>query len=768
MKPERLILRNIRAFADLDIDFRDISACALVGPNGAGKSTITEGILRALYSDGPSILPGSLIRLGADDGAVELEYIHNDQLYKIVRVGGKRSDLQWMVSDGNGGWQPLSGASAKETQEKINASLAMDEDLFLNSCCVMQGKSAGICTAKPAERKAVMYRIYDRELSRFANLHDHAKRRVADLDSQLANGRNTRANLEARITAKPEYEQAKANAEEALQVLGLQLRDAEKALGKLREQAARVQADREKADVLAKAAADLEHECLELRTRIVQRDVTIAECQSVLAQGDIIREQCARATELEAKIEGMAVLYEQYSELGRAFVEATAKRESEVKRLSDDYYHKTLELERAGDTLAAERRRLGAELDGIRKQLEDAERQAALIDEVPCQGATAQACKLLAGAREAKESLGDLRAQVAGIEAQIGEITKGLEENAAESSRTTEEGRIAVEDLRAKLQAEVDEIVAQKDALGYDKDAHQQAVNAFNACKGAREKARELDAAQSRMEVAAAAKAELVTDLAAKEARLAEAKDARDAALGAVGRIDQAALLMAERDLEQVRSQIDDSTRAAAAAVTVLEQIRQAEAELDELAKSLTTTEHQRVVWATLQEAYSRDGIPALIIDAAIPQIEEYANDLLSHLSHGRMSLKFVTQRAVGKGSTAGLAETLDIYVSDGAGERAYEDFSGGEQLRVSLAVRIAIGQVLAQRAGATIRTLLLDEVCSPLDQAGEDALVESIIRLRPMFDCILLVTHREGLRDRLPQQIEVVKGASGSEVRVA
>ena len=64
----------------------------------------------------------------------------------------------------------------------------MDEDSFLSCCCVTQGKSAGICTARPAERKAVMYRIYDKELSRFAALHDQAKKRVADLDNQLSAG----------------------------------------------------------------------------------------------------------------------------------------------------------------------------------------------------------------------------------------------------------------------------------------------------------------------------------------------------------------------------------------------------------------------------------------------------------------------------------------------------------------------------------------------------------------------------------------------------
>jgi len=61
----------------------------------------------------------------------------------------------------------------------------------------------------------------------------------------------------------------------------------------------------------------------------------------------------------------------------------------------------------------------------------------------------------------------------------------------------------------------------------------------------------------------------------------------------------------------------------------------------------------------------------------------------------------------------------------------------------------------------------MMDEVCAPLDEAGEDALVECIDRLRASFGCILLITHRESLRDRLPQQIVVDKNGSSSYVEV-
>jgi len=47
------------------------------------------------------------------------------------------------------------------------------------------------------------------------------------------------------------------------------------------------------------------------------------------------------------------------------------------------------------------------------------------------------------------------------------------------------------------------------------------------------------------------------------------------------------------------------------------------------------------------------------------------------------------------------LKETLDILISDGAGTRDYEMFSGGEAFRVNFAIRLALSRVLAHRAGA-------------------------------------------------------------------
>lgn len=764
MRPTRLSMHNIRAFESVDLDFRNVTAAALVGKNGAGKSTITEGILRALYSDGPTILPNSLVRLGSDIGSVKLDYEHNGQRYRIIRLGGKRSDLQYLVSDGNGGWNPLTGATSKETQEKINASLAMDEDLFLNSCCVMQGKSAGICTARPAERKAVMYRIYDKELSRFASLHDAAKKRVAAADAELAASRAKCTDLEGKIALKPGYEEAKAKATEALQVLGMELAAADAELAKLREQAARIKADQEKLEALNRQVEDLDREMNVLRERIEVSDRAIRECDELLSSAEEIKAQCQQADKLEADLQQMQSACEQYSKLGQEYLQKTNERDAEAQKVESEWRSNISELTGNLRTLENERTGLQGKIDSTKRALETAQRQAALIDEVPCSGATAEGCKLLSEARQAKGTVESLTTEMKTLEGADSLAKLAIEGAGSALDQAEADMNAAIIETRNRLQAGIEEILKQKEALGYDRAAHQQMQADFNVAKQARDMLPKLSAAETRR---AHADVALSDDRGALNLKRECYELVKAEALALAEQLPKTAefnIGYQEAKVADIRTQIDRDTRALASAETLLEQVAAAERDFADLSKSQASAEHQRVIWATLQEAYSRDGIPALIIDAAIPQIEEYANDLLTRLSDGRMSLRFATQKRTG----SGIAETLDIFVSDATGERAYEDFSGGEQLRVNLAVRIAIGQVLAQRSGATIRTLLLDEVCSPLDQAGEDALVESITRLQAMFDCILLVTHRDSLKDRLPQQIEVVKGSNGSEVRAA
>jgi len=169
----------------------------------------------------------------------------------------------------------------------------------------------------------------------------------------------------------------------------------------------------------------------------------------------------------------------------------------------------------------------------------------------------------------------------------------------------------------------------------------------------------------------------------------------------------------------------------------------------------------------TLERAFGKDGVPALLIEQALPQIEQKANDLLDRLSDGHMSIRFVTQAEYKDKKRDDLKETLDIQISDSAGLRNYEMYSGGEAFRVNFAIRLALSEILSQRKGARLQTLVIDEGFGSQDTQGRQRLIEAINLVKHDFAKILIITHLDELKDAFPNRIEVEKGERGSSVRV-
>jgi exonuclease SbcC len=169
----------------------------------------------------------------------------------------------------------------------------------------------------------------------------------------------------------------------------------------------------------------------------------------------------------------------------------------------------------------------------------------------------------------------------------------------------------------------------------------------------------------------------------------------------------------------------------------------------------------EQSIYGDLAYAFGRRGVQAMIIETAIPEIEEEANRILARMTDGRMHVKFETQRDVRSG--VGTIETLDIKISDELGTRSYELFSGGEGFRVNFSIRIALSRLLAHRAGTRLQTLVVDEGFGSQDQEGRDRIVEAIQAIESEFEKILVITHLDDMRERFPVRIEVSKTPQGS-----
>ena len=181
----------------------------------------------------------------------------------------------------------------------------------------------------------------------------------------------------------------------------------------------------------------------------------------------------------------------------------------------------------------------------------------------------------------------------------------------------------------------------------------------------------------------------------------------------------------------------------------------QHEAELKAQQQRRQHVASERQLYDDLTHMFGKNGIQAIMIENAIPELEEEANRILSRVSDNAMHVTLETQRDT---RTGGVAETLDIKISDELGTRNYELFSGGEAFRINFALRIALSRMLARRAGARLRTLVIDEGFGTQDTQGLERLVEVIKAIQDDFAKIIVITHLPELKNAFETHIEVTK----------
>ena len=173
-------------------------------------------------------------------------------------------------------------------------------------------------------------------------------------------------------------------------------------------------------------------------------------------------------------------------------------------------------------------------------------------------------------------------------------------------------------------------------------------------------------------------------------------------------------------------------------------------------------------IYDELSRTFGKNGIQAMVIETAIPEITSSASHLLRRLTDGGMTVKLELTEGRREARTGEPTEQLDIRVGDEHGNtRSYEMFSGGEAFRINFALRIALSRLLAARSGAPLPILFIDEGFGSQDATGQDRLREVINSVQDEFQKVLVITHIEGIKDSFPVRIEVEKTSSGSTFTV-
>lgn len=410
--------------------------------------------------------------------------------------------------------------------------------------------------------------------------------------------------------------------------------------------------------------------------------------------------------------------------------ELVAQLTAEGKQYGDSYRANEGRMRAIGDELTAHRQRT-AELDTELRRLQPTLERAGLLQAQFEQASAAN--------------------------------TRLIEERAA---LYTVEKRLAEQDFAQEIRAQLAALEAERQAVGYDRASHETARANLTTYQ-------EYERRQFDLENALKSLPHAEADLQKAQARLNRTQSALDdmqqkltALEDEIARLEELAHEFAAREQEaiQLRTAANSARQRAVIAqqsILALENERVRKAELEQRAED---ARYQRGLYDELRLAFSKNGIPAMLIETAIPELESAANDLLRRMTDGRMALSFSTQR---EKKTGGMAETLDIQIADELGTRDYDLYSGGEAFRINFAIRVALSQLLARRAGAHLRTLFIDEGFGTQDADGRDRLVEAITAIQDDFDLILVITHIDELRDSFPVHILVDKLPGGSRVVV-
>ncbi|NTW00374.1 MAG: SMC family ATPase [Oscillochloris sp.] len=365
--------------------------------------------------------------------------------------------------------------------------------------------------------------------------------------------------------------------------------------------------------------------------------------------------------------------------------------------------------------------------------------------------------KRLQGRGRAEGTLASLRQELAGIEAEVVALPT------AEADLAAIQQRIDSSDYAHEVRQQGRQVVAEIEQLGYSPEAHGAARDQARELERWIREEQELMLAEQRLDAdhALLEKAEQLGVKAAAEVERLTCEDVRlEQELRGLSQAKAEVGARAE-ELRRVRGALQAANNDLGEKRGYL---KTAQASADQLATERVNERalaQRQDLFAELGEAFGKKGVQAMLIETAIPQIEDEANRLLGRMTDNQMHLSFEMQRDTKKKDN--VIETLEIKIADALGTRAYDAFSGGETMRANFAIRIALSRLLARRAGARLETLVIDEGFGSLDAIGRERMVEAITGVQNDFRRIIVITHIDELKDRFPAQIEVTKTATGS-----
>jgi exonuclease SbcC len=784
MRLNSLHLCNFRQHVDTRIDF-EAGITGIIGPNGSGKSTILEAIAWALY--GMPAARGTRESIRSFRAAarasvnVELDFELGGHRYLVSR-GLTNAELYL-----DGATSPVA-TSITGVTDMLRRRLGMSHDEFFNTYFTGQKELSVMAAMGPAERAQFLSRVLGYERLRAAQklirdrrssiVSETAGLRAGMPDPEVVN--RTLAEAEGRLrdatTRAQAAEKRRASAEagldevtprwemmqrerDALQALVAEIRVAEGERDSVERDAERIA--KELANV-AVAHEELNQLLVELipfldlqaELRALDRSCNEEGRRRTLTETTgSLDDELARLRERRSRIETAPALETEASD-------ALTQSRVEMQHVQGQF--ETAQTDWVRDKQEAETKR-----EALLGQLRDVTQQREQILELGESGI----CPICARPLETH-----FRTVLEVLDAQIESITvdgryyrariEQLAEMPPEVKALDERRRVVFDNITklerrlAKVQAAVQELATLTRDIVLKEERRVVVVADLATIAVSYDAARhsEVRTQVERLAPMSTRAARLTTQLEREPQWVAE----RDRAAGVMAAVDARAaeltlkwksLEFSEKTFAEMRERHDlrsaelrsaelnavaaDSEHAAAK--VMLEAADLARAELARNEKHLGELVGERRLHDELDRAFS--DLRTDLNQALRPEISDLASRYIRELTDGRYS-------------EIELDEQYNIIVLEDAIPKPV--ISGGEEDLANLVLRLAISEMIAERAGQSFSLLILDEVFGSLDDARRHNVVDLLRRLQDRFEQVILITHIESVREGLDRVVTV------------
>lgn len=164
---------------------------------------------------------------------------------------------------------------------------------------------------------------------------------------------------------------------------------------------------------------------------------------------------------------------------------------------------------------------------------------------------------------------------------------------------------------------------------------------------------------------------------------------------------------------------------------------------IDSIEKEINKHELNIASYSVMAKAFSNEGIPALELDAAAPEISSVTNEILYDTYGDRFSVTFDTQRDAKDGRKI---DDFIINVYDGLSgrDKTLDVLSKGETIWILQALNFAFSVVRANHTGFNFKIRFLDESDGSLDSGSRGMYLKMIQSAHKMCNARLtvLITH--------------------------